>query len=111
MNNAGRSQRAEFQRVQVDVDRALFELNVFGPVALARTVLPHFIERGSGQVVVTSSVMGKFAAPYSCSYAASKHALHVRNIMLYILFLLILPFMLSNMYDIGLINLRDILRR
>ncbi|CAG0888549.1 unnamed protein product, partial [Darwinula stevensoni] len=76
VNNAGRSQRAEFQRVQVDVDRALFELNVFGPVALARTVLPHFVERGSGQVVITSSVMGKFAAPYSCSYAASKHALH-----------------------------------
>ena len=34
------------------------------------------IERQSGHIVVTSSVMGKFGTRLRSSYAASKHALH-----------------------------------
>jgi NADP-dependent 3-hydroxy acid dehydrogenase YdfG len=41
-------------------------------------VLKHFNERQSGQFVVTSSVAAKFGAPFSATYTATKHALHVR---------------------------------
>jgi len=34
------------------------------------------IERGKGNIIVTSSVMGKFGTRLRSSYAASKHALH-----------------------------------
>jgi dehydrogenase/reductase SDR family member 7B len=52
------------------------EINFFGAVALTKLVLPSMLSRKSGQIVVTSSVMGKLGTPYRTAYAASKHALH-----------------------------------
>lgn len=78
VNNAGRSQRAEWQSIDMRVDKDLFDANVFGLLSLTRTVIPHFIAKNAGQVAVTSSVCGKAGAPCSASYNATKHALHVR---------------------------------
>ena len=39
--NVGRSQRASFADIDVQVDRQLFEVNVFGSVGLSRQVLRH----------------------------------------------------------------------
>ena len=44
INNAGRSQRADWNDIDTAVDRDLFELNVFSPVALARHVNRYFEE-------------------------------------------------------------------
>ena len=77
VNNAGRSQRAEWQKIDIRVDRELFETNVFGLLNLSRTVMPHFVAKKKGHIVVTSSVCGKVGAPFSASYNATKHALHV----------------------------------
>ena len=63
---------------QIDVDRDLFELNVFGPLALCRLLMPRIVE-AKGTVAVVSSVTGHVAVPLSGSYNASKHALHVRT--------------------------------
>ena len=77
MNNAGRSQRAQWSNIDIRVDKDLFDSNVFGLLNLSRIVLPHFLAKKKGQVAVTSSVCGKVGAPCSASYNATKHALHV----------------------------------
>lgn len=60
MNNAGRSQRANFQDIDIDVDKELFEINVFGLIHLTRIVLRYFLlNQIKGQFVVTSSTAGK----------------------------------------------------
>ncbi|KAK2704015.1 hypothetical protein QYM36_017675 [Artemia franciscana] len=76
VNNAGRSQRANWEKIELQVDRDLFEVNVFGLIGLTRTVLPHFLKKQSGHLVVTSSTAGKLGVPFSGSYTATKHALH-----------------------------------
>jgi len=73
---AGLSQRSLAIQTQLDVDRRIMELNYFGPVALTKQVLPSMVAQGSGQIVVISSLLGKFGAPTRSAYCASKHALH-----------------------------------
>jgi len=75
-NNGGISQRSEVIDTNMEVVRRVMEINFFGSVALTKAVLPSMIERQSGHIVVTSSVMGKFGTRLRSSYAASKHALH-----------------------------------
>jgi short-subunit dehydrogenase len=75
-NNGGISQRSEAIDTKLEVIRRVMEINFFGSVALTKAVLPSMIERQSGHIVVTSSVMGKFSTRLRSSYAASKHALH-----------------------------------
>ena len=77
MNNAGRSQRAYWENIDIQVDKDLFELNVFSLVNLSRIVLRYFLEHGGGQFAVVSSAAGKVGVPNSGTYTASKHALHV----------------------------------
>lgn len=54
---------------------ALIGTNVTGVLRFVRAALPAMIERGSGDVVVTSSVSGHQAIPWEPVYSASKHAL------------------------------------
>ena len=76
IHNAGRSQRATAMDTTPLAERNLIETNFFGPIGLNRAVLPYMMERGSGHIVVISSVLGRFSIPLRTSYCASKHALH-----------------------------------
>lgn len=76
INCAGISHRSKIEATEMSVVRHLMELNYFGPVALSKQVLPAMLARGTGHVVVISSVMGKLSMPARGAYAASKHALH-----------------------------------
>jgi len=76
VSNAGRSQRAKWDEIETEVDKQLFDLNVFSLVNLNRIVLRYFFKVGGGQLDVTSSIAGKIGAPNSGSYTASKFALH-----------------------------------
>lgn len=76
VNNAGISQRSLAKDTGLEVDRRIMEVDFFGPIALAKLVLPRFIEQQSGRFVVTSSVAGKHGVPYRTAYCAAKHALH-----------------------------------
>ncbi|EFA00763.2 dehydrogenase/reductase SDR family member 7 [Tribolium castaneum] len=76
VNNAGRSQRALFEYIDMSVDKQMFDLNVFAVVNLTRIAINHFNEKGSGHVAVVSSLAGVFGAPYSATYTATKHAIH-----------------------------------
>ncbi|HEX6201959.1 MAG TPA: SDR family oxidoreductase [Thermoanaerobaculia bacterium] len=74
--NAGITQRALARDTALAVDRRLFDVDFFGPVALAKAVLPAFRAQGGGRIVVVSSLVGKVGTPLRSGYAASKHALH-----------------------------------
>lgn len=76
VNNAGRSQRADWEDIEIGVDRDMFDLNVFGVVALSRIVVRYFQKKKEGHIVVTSSLAGVRAVPFSGSYTGAKHAIH-----------------------------------
>ena len=59
VNNAGRSQRAEAIATDLEVDRAILELNTIGTISVTKSVLPHMIEQRSGTIVIISSLAGK----------------------------------------------------
>jgi short-subunit dehydrogenase len=76
VNNAGVSQRSLVRETLFEVDRRMMDINFLGTVAVTKSVLPHFLEKGGGHIVTVSSVTGKYGTPYRSAYAASKHALH-----------------------------------
>lgn len=76
VNNAGRSQRAAWETTEIEVDKQMFELNVFAVVNLSRIAIDHFNKRNGGQLAVVSSLAGVIGVPFSGSYTGSKHAIH-----------------------------------
>lgn len=76
VHSAGISQRASGMDTSIDVDRRIMEINFFSVVGLTKALLPQMVERGSGNVVVITSMAGHVAAKKRTAYAASKHALH-----------------------------------
>lgn len=74
INNAGISQRSSCLTTDMSTYRTIFEVDVFGQIALTKAVLPIMIEQGSGHFVVTSSVSGKIGVPFRTGYCAAKHA-------------------------------------
>lgn len=78
VNNAGRSQRAQWADIDIQVDRDLFELDVFSTLHLTRLVVKYFLRErgGKGQIAVTSSAAGLTVVPNSASYCGAKHALN-----------------------------------
>lgn len=55
------------------IDRVL-QTNVGAVFQIVRAVLPGMIERGGGDILITSSVAGHQAIPWEPVYSASKHA-------------------------------------
>ncbi|WDE08877.1 SDR family oxidoreductase [Thalassomonas viridans] len=74
-NNAGISQRSLCVDSELHTYRKLFEVDVFGQIALTKLVLPVMLEQGSGHLSVTASVAGKIGVPYRTGYCAAKHAM------------------------------------
>jgi len=75
INNAGYGQTGPMSDVPDDRLRRVFEVNVFGTVAITQAVLPAMAKQGSGRIIIMSSIAGKFAAPGFGPYAMTKHAL------------------------------------
>jgi len=57
-----------------EIDRAL-DVNLRAPIQLTRAVLPGMLERGSGHIVLVSSLAGKVATLRSAVYSATKFGL------------------------------------
>jgi len=74
--NAGISQRSLASETAIAVDQRILQVNYMGVVSLTKLMLPQLLSRSISQIVVVSSLVGKFGSPYRSSYAASKHALH-----------------------------------
>lgn len=76
-NNAGRSQRANWEYIDMAVDKELFDLDVFSVINLTRIAVKYFNTKGYGHVAVNSSLAGVIGAPNSGTYCGAKHAVHV----------------------------------
>jgi short-subunit dehydrogenase len=76
LNIGGVSQRALIKETPLWLDRKIMDINYFGTIALTKAVLPYMIAAGSGQIVATSSISGRFGFPLRSAYSASKQALH-----------------------------------
>jgi short-subunit dehydrogenase len=74
--NAGIGMDARFEATSDDDLRRVFEVNVFGAVRTIRPFLPGMIARGTGRILIVSSVVGKRGVPNYAAYSGSKFALH-----------------------------------
>ena len=75
VNNAGWASFTSVLRMPDEHFEKMLAVNFAGPVALIRAVLPQMLERGSGQIVNISSVVGSQAMPGTTVYSATKAAL------------------------------------
>lgn len=76
VNNAGWASFATVVRTPTEHLERMLALNFAAPVRLTQMVLPEMIERGHGQIVNISSVVGTQAIPRMTVYSATKSALN-----------------------------------
>ena len=65
VNNGARGQLGLISKTSLEVDRAILDLNTVGTISVTKAILPHMIERRKGQIVVVSSIGGKFGKKIS----------------------------------------------
>ncbi len=75
VNNAAVTMRGYFEDVADDEMRNVFEVNVFGTMALVRRALPAMRAAGRGRIIVLSSVAGRIGAMGLSPYVSTKFAL------------------------------------
>lgn len=75
INNAGESQAGALEDTPLAAIEELFVINVLGPVALTKAVLPGMRERRRGTVVMVGSMLSSFPVAFRSNYAATKSAL------------------------------------
>ena len=75
INNAGAGQTGPLADVPIDRVRRLFDVNVFGTLAVTQAVLPRMVAQGSGRIIIMSSISGVLSAPAFGPYSMTKHAL------------------------------------
>lgn len=75
LNNAGRGQLGPLADVPMDLVRQVFEVNVFGTLQITQAVIPQMKAKGSGRIIIVSSIAGLFSGPLTAPYAMTKHAL------------------------------------
>lgn len=76
VNNAGIGWLNAVEATPMATVRAIFETNLFGPVAMMQAVLPQMRERRAGVIVNVSSSVTLAPMPLLSVYSASKHALN-----------------------------------
>lgn len=76
IHSGGVSQRSLALDTPIEVAQKIMNINFWGTVALTQAILPSMIANQSGQIVVISSLVGKFGTKFRSAYSASKHALH-----------------------------------
>uniref|UniRef100_A0A3B5LC53 Dehydrogenase/reductase (SDR family) member 7C n=1 Tax=Xiphophorus couchianus TaxID=32473 RepID=A0A3B5LC53_9TELE len=72
--NSSMKVKAPAQSLSLETDKLLMDSNYFGPITLAKGVLPSMVSRRSGHLLLVNSIQGKIAVPFRTAYAASKHA-------------------------------------
>jgi len=75
VNNAGYGHEGILEESTLDELRHQFEVNVFGPAALIKAVLPHMRARRRGHILNITSMGGFITLPGIAWYCGSKFAL------------------------------------
>ncbi len=75
VNNAGISQRSLAADTDFSVYQRIIDVDLLAPIALTQAILPRMIARGSGRLVMISSVAGKAGSPMRTGYSAAKFGL------------------------------------
>lgn len=75
INNAGAGQTGPMADVPIERVRRLFDVNVFGTLSVTQHVLKGMVAKGSGRVIIVSSIAGVLSAPTFGPYSMTKHAL------------------------------------
>ena len=74
VNNAGNFYAGFFEEISPDDFRAQLETNLFGPLNMARAVLPIMRRQRSGLIVQLSSTAGIAGQEFCTAYSAAKFA-------------------------------------
>ena len=74
LNNAGYSLVGTIEEASAEDVRALYDTNIFGPLAVIKAVLPLLRKQGSGHILGTSSNLGQVVLPVIGYYCSSKWA-------------------------------------
>ncbi len=74
VNNAGIGLRGCFEDLTEAEIRQVFEVNIFGTMAVTQRVLPHLRAAGRGRVITISSVGGRISSFGLSAYCATKFA-------------------------------------
>ena len=74
INNAAMGQTGPMADVPMERVRKIFEVNVFGTLAITQKVLAGMIAQGSGRVIMMSSIGGLHSFPTFGPYCMTKHA-------------------------------------
>ncbi len=72
---AGMGLRGFFEDLSLDEIRRVYDVNVFGVMALTQAVLPHMRRQRAGRIVITSSVAGRIGSMSISGYASTKFAI------------------------------------
>jgi len=75
VNNAGISAFGVAESFTTDDVQGMFDVNVIAPWRLLKLALPFMRKQSEGLIINVSSGWGRFSAPFSVVYAASKFAL------------------------------------
>jgi NAD(P)-dependent dehydrogenase (short-subunit alcohol dehydrogenase family) len=74
VNNAGTTLPCPVEHLPLDAFRRQLEVNLVGPLAVTKALLPLLL-RGRGRVVNVTSAAGKAGVPLMAPYVAAKHGL------------------------------------
>lgn len=76
VNNAGQGMYAPAEQVDLEQNRQIMELNVYGPLLAMQAVIPIMRAQGGGMIVNISSNVSKMNIPGLAAYASTKYALN-----------------------------------
>lgn len=75
VNNAGYGQMGPVELIPHQAAKRQIDVNLMGPLALIRALVPTMRDSGGGRIINISSLGGRLAFPFGGLYSASKFAL------------------------------------
>ena len=77
INNAGVGITGPLEEIPMEEMKRNFETNLFGPINMINTVIPHMRAKKSGQILNITSIAAYMGLPFRGVYSASKGALEL----------------------------------
>lgn len=75
VNNAGIAIPQQFQDIQPETWKRIFDVNLGGCYNTIQAVLPHMLHEHAGCIINMSSIWGQHGASCETAYASTKHAI------------------------------------